>query len=301
MEYGSTGFTNKLYYLSNTVLNTTTQFINLLLTDGTTQVKFEVVDTLDDPVDDVQIKVLTYDVATDSSTLSEIVQTGSDGLAYAQIVLNTQFYKFILVKDGNILLETDQVIIDSTSKKFRIDLGNQYQANYENFLGLSYNNITFTNATKTFSTSGFTDASNTASEWCLTVNRRQAHKDVLIGEVCDVTAAGSLSLNISEAVGSNTYVASFKVKFSNGDEFHLNSLIKSFDEVFKKFALSGLFATFLVILTLAMASLWNPTVGVVLVFVGLIFAVVMKLVFISWGVIAALIIVGGLALYKLTR
>ena len=75
----------------------------------------------------------------------------------------------------------------------------------------------------------------------------------------------------------------------------------SFDDRYKIFGLEGIFASILVVIGLVMVSLWSPIVAIVAMLVGFIVTNILGILFINWSYAITLIIIGGIAIYKLNR
>ena len=300
IEYTATGFETKTYYHNNFNLTNVSQALNLYLTDGTTQVTFLVKDYDDNPLNNVLIKVLKYDLATNSYTTTEILNTDSDGNAYGQIVLNTEWYKFILEYNDEVVLETEPTKIVSTSKIFRVDLGEvDYFEDYEDINGVSYTPITFNNVTNMFSFT-FSNSGGSIINICLNVIRRGVNSDTNLGTSCDSTAAATIMQNITVATGTDTFIAKAYAVI-DGEEYIFDTKTVTFDELFKDYGQDGIFVTFLIALTLVMVGIWNPIVAVVLFVVTMVAASLLGLFYFSWGVIVALVIFAGITIYRLNR
>ena len=297
------GYESKTYYLTNTSLNNVTDYLQLYFEVGTTPVTFSVLDENDDTVSNVKIKVLRYDVGTDSYVTTEILNTDSDGQAIGQIVLNTQQYMFILELDGKIVFESDPTILTTTTKTFRIHLGTDVFSDYTTAKDTT-GDVSWDNATLTF-TFIYSDASGGVNDGCLKVIRRTANSaigDVVLSDACTTSSAAVLTYTIVEAVQTHTYVAVGSVLI-DGEEFVLDTETVSFDIVFKTWGLEGVMMVFLLVLTFAMigVSSTSPQVAVFLMMIGFVGSVAMKLFGLGWIPLIVFMILGGVVLYRISR
>jgi len=297
MEYEAPGYSKKLYFFNNASINNITKLLNLYLTLGTTQVKFTVTDFNDNPQPNTIIKILSYDIATDTSKVTEVLKTDSDGNAWGQIILNTQEYKFIIEQEGVIKLETDNTIIDSLTKKFRIGLGSNFFETF-NKIGDVSGNVVWTNNTLTFDYT-WNDVSGTATQACLEVVRTSiTGKEVLTtGANCNVAAAGNLAFTLPAPVGTATYVATGYIVI-DGILTPIDTESVSFDYGALEFGLMGLFVTFLIILFLVMFGMWNPKVSVLLAVIAIIISRILGVIYLGWGATIGIIIMGVIVLIK---
>jgi len=296
MEYTAPGVETKLYYLFDYLLDTLDE-IKLFLTDGTTQVQFNVLDFSSVPVADVFIKVLKYDVGTDTFTTSEIIKSNSDGIAFGQIILNSARYKFILEKDGEVVLETTDVIITSSPKTFRVNIGAGNFDNVNLINGISFNDIIFTNSTKTFSFT-FTHTSGSIDQICLKTDRIGINAQSTVNETCVTSTAATIRSTVNEAVGSNTYVAT-AYAVSGGENYILDTLSRVFDERHKTFGKSGLFIGFLITLTLIMVGLWNPSAAIVMAIFGVVASILLDFLSLQIEFIVAFVVLATIVLYRM--
>jgi len=296
-EYGGTGvYPLETHYLNNFTLYNETQFLTLYLTPNSTAVTFSVTDEDDNDIEDVFIHVLQYDFGTHSHITTEILQTDQQGESIGNIVLTTQWYKFLLVYRGVTILETDPVKISSTTKKFRVNLKDDFFDNFDTWNQIQ-TSLTFTNATGNFAYT-FVNTAGTNVNACLRVKRRTAMTDLLINETCVSSSAGTILVNIGTR-GSNTFVATATIEASPE---HLEEVLSiHFDDGYKKWGKDGIFAMFFVRLTLAMIGIWNPIVAILLLLVTDIAMVSMGLFGMSKTNIIFYVILAFLTMYRLNR
>lgn len=290
-------YAEKNYYLVNYSLSNTSSDISLYLSQATTQVKLSVVDYNDDAISDVYIRVLTYDVGTNSYTTTEIVKTDTEGDAYAQMTLNTAWYAFILELDEVVLLQTLPTKITG-DRIFRVDLTTDYFSNYDVAQGITHS-LTYTNATTSFSFT-WSEPSGSMQQGCLKLTRRTINGETVLNTSCVTSTAATILMSIPETVGTNTYVAdSYAV--IDGQNFALDSLSVGFNETYRTFGASGIFLSMLLILTLVLVGLWHPAAAIVLMIIGVVATNIMNLFYLNWTYLIAFVILGGLAVYRTGR
>lgn len=299
MEYESTGYQTKTYYFDNTTLDNQTDILNLYLTNGTTQVTFTVSDQNDNRVSNVIIKVLSYDLTNNNYRITEVLRTDSDGQALGQIILNTQWYQFALEYNGTTVLFTEPTKITSTTKNFRINLGSDFFSTV-NLVNNINNYLFFTNSTLTFSFK-WNDPDAGSKQYCLTVYRIGAREEREINSSCSSESAAQTNIPINENVSSNHYRGIAKVILSDGDEFQLDVLDVEFDQLFRRYGLSGLFGTFFLTLFLVGFGIMDPRLGVLFGIIGVILGVILDFTYMSLVAVFSVIIWGGLTIYRLNR
>lgn len=302
MEYESTGFAKKLYYLTDFDISNQTRFVNLYLTNGTTQVEFTILDYDDNVVEEAILKVLSYDVGTDSFKVTEILETDSNGVVYAQIIQNTQFYRFIVEVDGVTKLFTLPTKITGTSKTLRINLDETaYFERYNTVRGITHQ-LSYTNASLSFQFT-YDDASNDIESGCLKVVKRRYGAETLLYDYCNPGTAGSIFYVITDNVTTSkqTYIASSYVKFSDGEIINLDTESVTFDYSYKQNSGTKIFVTFLLTITLIFIGVWSPVMAVVLGIVAIVLSIILGIFFLSWGTIIGLIIMGAITIYRLNQ
>ena len=87
----------------------------------------------------------------------------------------------------------------------------------------------------------------------------------------------------------------------NGQEYSCEQTSYDYDTTYRMYGDAGLFASFLVILSLTAVGVWSPIVAVALSLVGIIATVLLGILHLSWGPFIALVITGILTIYRLNR
>ena len=292
------GSVTKTYYFNNFTVSNVTQNIELLYDDGSTLVTFTVTDENDNAVENAYITVLKYDFGTDTYFTSEILKTDSEGVAVGNLVLSTQWYKFVITYNSQVFLETSPTKIISTTYNFQIVLGSDYFANY-NQLGSISCNVNFDNTTKIFSFTA-TDSSGGSNEYCLNVWKKTVNTNTAINSSCKTDVGTTINLGINEEVSDNTYVGIGSVRIGS-NTFNCDLTTHSYNTGFKKFGQEGLFATFFIILTIVMIGIWSPIIAVMLMVLGIVISIIMGIFMLTWGSIVGLIIMAVITVVRLNK
>jgi hypothetical protein len=285
------------YNLWNFNLTNSTSEITLYTQDGTTQVEFTVLDQNNNRLENVIIKVLKYDIGTNSFQTTEILNTDYLGVALGNIILNTEWYKFILELDGEIILETTQTIITSTSRTFRVVIGSDYFAEYDVVNGIA-SSLTFSNATKIF-TFTYSDPTGDISQGCLRVIKRTFNGDTTVNDTCVSSAASTILVNIGTDTGNNMYLATGYVHFS--DEFILKTLSVQFNELWKTYGQDGILFSFLFNLGLVMFGVFNPIVSISFLIIGFLITNLMGAFHLNWAYLIGFVLLSFIVIYKLGK
>lgn len=299
LEFNNDEFELTNYYLANATISNVTSYLDLYFVPNATSVTFSVTDQDDNTVEDVYISILKYSFPTNSYITTQVIKTDSFGEAAGNIILNSQWYKFMLVYDGIIKLETDPVKIASDSRNFRIDLLTDFFELYETLDAVS-TNLIFTNSTRNFAYT-FLNTEGTRVTACLDVIERTTIADVAINSSCVDSAGGTILLNIgsaAETVG-RTYIATGSIKVN--PTWITDIKIASFEDGYKKYGKDGIFLSFLVRLTLALMGIWNPIVAIILLVLADIGMVAMGLYHLEWPTMIVYIILAGITMWRVNK
>lgn len=303
VQYGNvTGYTSFFEFSTlNTTLDNVTDFQTLRVIGGTSQVIFTVKDFDDTPIDGAFIKILLYDVGTNSYKLTESLKTDSNGQTIGNIILIDAFYKFIVEYQGIVRLiepTTGGIRVLTTSKTFRINLfGGNWFDNYDIATNV-YHSLTYDNATQKF-TFTWSDPNSDMHQACLMVVQRNYSRSRQINETCIESPAGTIIQGIGQQSPGNDYIATGYLKF---DDIHiLDELLHRVAEYFSFKNIgdkqSGLYFSFILIAGLALVGVPFPFTSFALMILGLIGTAAIGMYAISGGLIAAIVILMLVHLY----
>jgi len=297
LEFDNAEFDVTDYYLANATISNVTSYLDLYFVPNATTVTFSVNDQNDNEVQDVYISILKYDFPTNSYITTQVIKTNTYGEAVGNIILNTQWYKFLLLYDGEIKLETEPIKIGSTSRNFRINLLVDFFDLYNIVDGVT-TSLTFTNSTRNFAYT-FLNPSGTVITACLDIIERTTIADVDVNSSCISSAGGTILLNIgstAEVVG-RTFLATGSV---NVNPWKITDILgASFEDGYRKYGKDGIFLSFLVRLTFALMGIWNPIVAIILLVVADIGMVAMGLYYLEWPTFMVYIILASITIWRL--
>lgn len=288
-------YDEKNYYLINYNLSNTSANIDLYLAYNTSQLKLKVRDYTDQGISNAYIKVLSYDLGTNSYKTTEIVKSDSSGDAYAEIIPNIQWYAFIVEYNGRIYLQTLPTKITTSELTLRISLTSDYFTNYNIVAGIA-NILFYNNATSTFSFT-YDDPTGNVQQGCLQVTERNAFRDSVLNTTCVNSSASTILISIAGVAGNYTYIAS-SYAMIDGISIPLNSTSVNLNTTYKMFGALGWLITFLLVITLVLVGCWHPSVAIVLAVFGIIASVIMNFIYVTWTSIVVLVIIGAIALYR---
>lgn len=296
LEYSATDYETKYYYFTNKTLNNVTELLTLYMTNSTTAVEFTVTDENDNPVEDVYISVLKYDVGTNSYITTEIIKTDSEGVAIGNIVLNTKWYKFILNYDGDIVLETSATKVTSTTVNFQIDLTTNFFDTYDVVDDVACD-ITFNSATRTFSYT-YSDPTGGVISGCLNIIKRSLNGDTVINSSCVDSSSSTILLGVGN-VTTGLYIGTGTINIDGTNYVCGDAESKDYSTLHQTFGLGGIFVSFLLVLTLVMIGVWHPVVAVFLMIVGVVATNIIGIFHLTWEILISFVIIGFITIYRL--
>lgn len=297
MIYENGAYTNKTYYLTDYFIDNITDLIDLYFTSGSTLVQFRVTDLNDVAVKDAYVKILRYDLGSNTYRTVEIIKTDEDGYAYGNVVLNNQFYKFIVEYQGVTKLTTEETKISSTTKRFRINLASDLFSSYSKIENIEYSNVTFNNDTRTFQFT-FNVVNGGTENICLKVIKSRIRGDTTLYDYCLESSAGTLTYTITEDVDSNTYVGTAYV-IIDGTHFLLSVKSHSFERGFVTYGKEGIFLTVLLGIAVVTIMVWSPVAAVISLLLIVSLSIIMGIFFLNWSILVIIIVLGGIVIYKL--
>jgi len=218
-----------------------------------------VYDMSNNELEDVTIKMLKYDITTNSYRAVEVVKTNIDGIGVLDVELAKEFYKFTLFYGGSTRLITSGSYVYQSSITFQIYTGDDTATQFYVVEGVE-GSLTFNNDTNRFYFQ-FNDDSNTLYQGCLDVYKMTATGKELFNSSCAAGSSGTVSIYVPP-INSTTYQAVATVGFNPTHEFW-GELMQSFREHME----TGAWGMFLIgILTVVFASIgiWSIPLALLL-------------------------------------
>lgn len=124
--FSRTNYEDTHYIIADGTLNSTTSIIPIYLVNSTltTDIKVEIVDENDDPLQSYIVEAHRYNLATDDYTLIVSQYTDSDGKVLLSLDVSTYEYRFIIKNPNGVVVKTvaKQKLID-TEYKYQIIIG----------------------------------------------------------------------------------------------------------------------------------------------------------------------------------
>ncbi len=304
IDYRYSGITFS-YFGFQINLSNATKTLDLFVTDGTSQIIYNVVDNFEKPVEDVYITIERYDVGTNSFSVVELLKTDSDGNAIGRQILFTEWYRFTISESGIVRLIEGPLKLTSTTKDFKINLrGPDWTDNWEGFHGVN-TAIGWNNATNRFHLN-YTDSQLVLDEICLKVVNSSIRGDTTLYEFCDTSpgASGQLLATPINGALSNQIFTGTAWMIIGGDDFYIGALEISFQTAVDFFKDSGgmdIFVTLILVLAMFLLGVWHPAVSIILGLVGFGVARILGIHIMGWGTFIALILIGIIMIWRINQ
>jgi hypothetical protein len=291
IRYSAAGYANRLYSL--TLVDNYHYALNLSLLNlsAATNVTVQVSDLLGNVLANATVKILKYDVVTNSFVLNQVVVTNYAGETQAAIVLNDEFYEFFIEYGGATVYTTEPTYIYSSPVSFRVPItGTGFESFFarQNLLGnLSVHDYTLHSSTFTWD-----DLNGVASQGCVVA---YLYPDLTItNSSCGAGAAGSVTVGVSNATQATYLLKGYVV--SGGETFYLASDIVSYSPGSGAGTL-GVFLGVIIFLVVLGLGFWNLVAAVVLGSVAPLLLQAVGLLTIGWVPCIAILLVGLVIAY----
>lgn len=301
LEYLGSGSSLNSYFLNNASLTNTPQVINLyaLNSSKATVTVLKVVDDAQTPQEDVTIQIQFYDVGTGTFYTVGMAQTDFKGEGIAYLNWYDSLYKFVLIRNGQVIKTTNTTRISATPTIF--DLIDAEAFSYQKFRDFQYN-LYFNNATKSFVLT-FTKPSGLVESGCLRVIKRTPKNDTEICFTCETSTSATLYCNIASA-GNGTFIAHF---YATGSLYDLDWIVETVGGNFADtiYGLLGIadanFYSFLFAGIVTVMMFVHPVFGILGALLGILGASALGFSPINYVTFLGIALIGGLIIWIIKR
>jgi hypothetical protein len=259
----------------------------LLPTANAEQVVLKIYESTGQALQDATIKVLRYKVSSNSFELVETARTNFNGIAVVDLILESEFYKFVVEYRGNVVYTSQSTYLYSNEVNLFVDLNNDARNDALERFDLT-GSITFNNNTG-IATFTYNDAGNTASRACLYVYRNFYNDREFTSQDCSVSPSGVIIESVPVVEGASYYLKGYIVK--NGEIHVISEEWVDYDNPLPD-DFNGLFYMFMIMLALGLVFIWDKAMMVLIVsIVPFIFSVI-GLVPMGVGITAPIFLLG---------
>ncbi len=292
IDYDTQGFSQRNFFLRKASLgNNITKVLNLYLINSSiaTTVEINVVDNEDQPKADVFVKILRRFIGNNSFKEVEVAKTDDDGSTVARLVLNDEFYKFVIQEDNvTIFTSTERKIL---SDQIFIRIGDLAEfldtINKIDNLEFTLTNTTLANGSVDF-TFFYNDLENIVREGCLRV-RSKGIVDNEICEICSSAASATITCIAPNTTNSILVASAFIDSDTRNSQFIIAVLEIDFLSEFRNFGQIGVYLSLLIMSVMIGVAIWTPTGAMVFGTIATLASYGMGLIGLSYGTIIGLV------------
>lgn len=222
MRYQSNGYNQRFYFV--TLEDRDNQQITLYLLQNTSSddITVNLLDQNNNKVQGATIYAYRYDLTTNSYKLVEMAMTNSEGQTMMHLQLNFEFYKFVIVYNGEVVFTSSPSYLTSNILNFQIVIGEQFGTDEYAYVS-STGNVDFNNVTDTFS---FDFLTPSATRGCLKVYKTSFGRRSLLGSQCIEAISGSTAINITRQ--NDTTFSGYGYVYFNNVEVLIDSASHTF-------------------------------------------------------------------------
>lgn len=224
-RYYASGYSERFSYLEISSRSNQNLTLYLLPVNASTNVTLTVINENAQPVQNALVRVLKYDLSTNSYIEREVKFTDFAGQIIFAIEYASEFYKFFVeYPEGETVLTTEPAYISSTTLTLQINTRSAV-VNLDNYLGIT-SDLTFNTATNNYR-SEFSNSENLLSNVCVYVYRTDINR-TLYGTSCSTigSQSGTVLVSVLNTSGRE-YRADLYYNFS-GDLYYARSKSVSF-------------------------------------------------------------------------
>ncbi len=291
IQYEKSTYVKRSYYLINATLTNVTQHLKLfsLLKTSSTSFIIEVIDESQIPVISAYLYIQRYYAGAGIFETIEMARTDITGATIGHFEVETEDYKVLIVKDGEVLFES------GAQKIFCRETPCTIIFQIEPAVGVEWNDfgditsliwsLEFDEDTNVW-TYTYVDVSGTAQYGRLHVYYLKGDEGKMT--ICDTNSTSASATLTCNATGydGEIYAAGYLSRSPEILVYLKSVIIGGLKAIL---GLEGLFLSMFVLMLLGLLGLWNPTVGIVSIVGGMIILNFMGLASFGavtiWGVI----------------
>ena len=304
-EYGAPSFDTRTYYFDNVLLrgNNNTDFYDFYLLPSTnsTNIFIYVRDENGKAMQNAYVYINRKFSGTGKSETVEVLKTDYNGEDMAHLILYNALYSFQIKKEAALLYSTTEAKIMTTTYYFTVNTITGLLQLYDKVLGISYNAVSYNNATQKMSFT-YNDVNSIADTIYLEVIRRTATGDIILCETSSTATSDTLLCNNLNIDTNGHYMAKVYVKTKTGspNDFYPLSFWEHLTSSRFIFGQMGVFLSFgFITLVGIMGLVVSPALGIILTLGGLIIMYASGLLQASWSIIVLVIVAGVFIIIKM--
>ncbi|MHA1880239.1 MAG: LamG domain-containing protein [Candidatus Heimdallarchaeota archaeon] len=296
LRYRGETYPEKFHYIN---LDSSQEIILYLTNTSTAEnVTITVLDQIGNEVENALVKALRYDIVTNSYLLDEAALTSYQGEVYFNLVLNSEYYKFIVEYPvGTLQLETSGSYLTNNEIILRINTGSGLGNDYE-IANNVVTNFKFLNDSNNFRLFFNGDSVDYACIEVFTVD--SVNGNTLYNRSCSYGTTGTFFVGI-QAVNGTTYKAKAIMGLQESDKvYFIGELWKSFTSS-NPFGNSGVLLAFFALVLAGLIGYLNMYFGILAMSVQLTMLKLFGLLNWGWESFIAIWIISLVLIYILSK
>lgn len=299
IRYSAPEYSDRYYYF--TLIDDTINWLDLYMANAsnTVTVTATVYDEGSFALEGAQIRVLRFNLESNSYAIHEMCETSWDGTCLLHLIPENEWYKYYIYYDGELRLETTPQILPAgvTTLAFQISTTDDPTENYYLSMDVTYS-LGFLETSDQFRYY-FSDKNAVAVQGCLYVYRENAILgSTLINSSCTSGATATIFVGVDN-VTDTTYRAKATIFFGDNEQF-IDSQLYTYRD-YNRFGSFGLLLIVILMVVFAMMGIWNPLVASIITPMPLIFGNAIGLINLNWGYIIPIQAVGILIAFIISR
>jgi len=302
-DYDATGYAPRTKYLIGASLSnsTTAQDLYLLSDDDAVKFFIRVINGMS-PVEDAYVTITKYFPGEGIYKTIGIRQTDSNGMFIEYLELDKN-YKFLVYKDGTLLGTFERVSICESAPcemTLQLALAEEVEIDlYEGFNDVFAQNISYSltyNKTTKMVRFDFIDLTGLAQYFKLKVS--YAFGNDTGGTICEQTIYSTAGTAYCNLTG---YSGNFRARavIARSPEMLIKDLFIIINDLKDALGNNGLIVSLIILVTIGLVGVWNPPVGIVLIFFAMFALNLLGFASLSMGTLGIVFILVLLILWRM--
>ncbi|MFP4018960.1 MAG: hypothetical protein ACLFUH_06900, partial [Bacteroidales bacterium] len=298
IQHEKDGYVKRSHYLLDRELTNESQDEHLYFLDNEASTSFTITiyDENQIALPDVYLDMKRYYPGTDETNTIEMSKTDTSGQSVGHFEAETENYKILVKKkDGTVLFESDtfKPFCEGTECSIEFSLEEEIKDKWKDVGNITdlTSKFSFNKDTKILSYLYVDDDSSFEESRFYVYNKNPGSGKETI---CNKTSSLSSETMTCNVTGYDKIVGEAFVT-RGGEEIYVGNYAYNISDLSDKFGKEGLFLSIFILAVIALVGLWNPSVSIILMMVGVIMVDFIGLA--SFGVITKFgVIAGGLIL-----
>ncbi len=303
IRYNKDLYRQRLFFVDIPTQGSANVILNLLTDGNSSTFNNNVKDENFKNLEGVIIQALRFYPDTNIFEVVEMSRTDFDGNAELHLQKEVEFYKYILLVNGEVKIETDPAyvtdLIIANGLNFNVNLQSNALEIFQSLNKVSAG-VFFTNETNNFRFT-YADTTGEVKEACLTVSKVTALGIIRINQSCTQTSSATILIPISRVNASYTACGTLSIDSTNGTAAdHLVDCI-SFSTLsnVQIFGFQTVFYMVTVMLMLGMSFLVNPKISIVTTSLSFLIIAATGFTVLSWTSVSGVVAVGLFMAYRM--